>query len=860
MEAINHSPAKNGFLNNPARKHDGFERLSLPLENRVDDQSEWDLANARVGAERGTSESMSLVSRLKEIARTAAPPGTRRRMYLRKTRIALSFLRRVSRPSYVAGKAKSALRRGTSKSTLVAGSFRQLAIRLFEQVDIRHGKSKATLVAGSFRQLAQRLFEQVDIRHGKSKATFIAGSFRQLAKRLLQQVDIELKQLDIDLDIFLNSPSFPTVDNVTTSIVIPAYNNYRETYKCLKSISTATDLKNIEVIIIDDTSTDRTPRMLKRIAGAVVLRNERNMGFIRTCNRGADVARGQYLVFLNNDTVVTSGWLEALVATFEDYPDAGVVGAKLVYPDGRLQEAGGVIWNDASGWNYGKFDDPDHPRYNFVRDTDYCTGACMMIPRMLFKQLGGFDTHFAPIYYEDTDLAFKARHAGHRVIYQPLSRVIHFEGLTSGTDVRFGLKTHQVTNQTKFRTRWQSRLRLHPDSPTSPVRIVRDHGPGVQAPGNVLVIDHRLPTPDRDAGSVRMFEMMRLIRQRHFHVTFIPGNLLAQSPYKENLQRNGIEVIHHPYYCSVGEYLEQHGGEFDLVIMSRAEVAARHFVAVKTHAPNAKIVYDTVDLHHLRGEREAAITGKKEVSRVAAFLERQELWLARNCDVTLVVSPIEKTILEAKCPGIDARIIPTIVAVDDRQIPGFDSRSNIVFIGGFEHPPNVDAVLYFCREIMPRIRQELSGVVFQVIGPDAPAEVLGLASDDIQILGHVHDVRPIFDQARISVAPLRFGAGVKGKVNLTMSLGVPAVLSSIAAEGMYLSDGENVLIADEPASFADSVIRLYRSRELWERLSEQGQRNVREHFSIEAAAERIDSLMTLVTPAAPHRHVEDHEP
>jgi GT2 family glycosyltransferase len=783
MEAINHSPVKDGSCRNRVREHNGFERLSFPRENLVDDQSEWDLANARVHDGGRTTGLMSLVSGLKEIARTAAPPGTLRRMYLRKTRIAVSFLRRVSRPSYVAGKAKSALR------------------------------------------------------HGKSKLKRFVGT-------LGQRADGVRKQVDIDLDILLNSPSFPTVDNVTTSIIIPAYNNYRETYKCLKSISTATELKNIEVIIVDDTSTDRTPRMLKRIAGAVVLRNERNMGFIRTCNRGAEVARGQYLVFLNNDTIVTPGWLDALVTTFKDYPDAGVVGAKLVYPDGRLQEAGGIIWSDASAWNYGKLDDPDHPRYNFVRDTDYCTGACMMIPRMLFKQLGGFDTHFAPIYYEDTDLAFKVRHAGHRVIYQPLSRVIHFEGLTSGTDVQVGLKAHQVTNQIKFRTRWQRRLRLHPDSPTTPVRVVRDHGPGVQAPGHILVIDHRLPTPDRDSGSVRIFEMIRLIRQRHFHVTFIPSNLQVHSPYKESLQRIGVEVIHHPYYNSIGEYLERHGEEFDMVILSRAEFAARYFVDVKTHAPRAKIVYDTVDLHFVRAEREAKITGKQELGRIAAFRERQELWLVRHCDVTLVVSPVEKTILENKCPGTDVRIIPNLIVVDERPIPDFDARSNIIFIGGFEHPPNVDAVLYFCREIMPRIRQELTGVIFQVIGPDAPREVRELACHDIQIIGYIPDVNPLFDRARVSVAPLRFGAGVKGKVNQSMALGVPAVISAIAAEGMYLSDGEDALIADDPASFADAVIQLYRSRELWERISHQGRKSVRQHFSIESVAERIDSLLT----------------
>src|SRR5262249_18375351 len=145
----------------------------------------------------------------------------------------------------------------------------------------------------------------------------------------------------------------------------------------------------------------------------------------------------------NNDTTVTEGWLDALIGTFQTIPNTGLAGAKLIYPDGRLQEAGGIIWRDASGWNYGNGDDPDHPRFNFVREVDYCSGACIIVPRGLFDELGGFDSCYAPAYYEDTDLAFKIREAGRKVIYQPMARIIHHEGLTSGKSVNSGVKAHQ---------------------------------------------------------------------------------------------------------------------------------------------------------------------------------------------------------------------------------------------------------------------------------------------------------------------------------------------------------------------------------------------------------------------------------
>jgi glycosyltransferase involved in cell wall biosynthesis len=207
------------------------------------------------------------------------------------------------------------------------------------------------------------------------------------------------------------------------------------------------------------------------------------------------------------------------------------------------------------------------------------------------------------------------------------------------------------------------------------------------------------------------------------------------------------------------------------------------------------------------------------------------------------VSPSEKAILEAECPGIDVRIISNIHQIDEAEPPGLEGRRNIVFIGGFEHPPNPDAVLFFARAIFPRVRDQLPDVVFQVIGPDAPLEILELASPSIQILGFVPEVKPIFDRARVSVAPLRFGAGVKGKVNQSMALGVPTVVTSIAAEGMYLVHEENAMIADDPECFADAVVRLYSSSDLWKRLSVNGRESVRRHFSVEAASQRVDELL-----------------
>src|SRR5271157_383155 len=638
-------------------------------------------------------------------------------------------------------------------------------------------------------------------------------------------------------------PVFPIHDRVDISIIIPVFNHWDDTRNCLLSIAQSTAGLSFEVIVVDDGSTEETSEMLGQVEGLIQLRNDVNLGFIGSCNRGAAAARGEFLVFLNNDTQVTPGWLEALRRTFHDIPGTGLAGAKLLYPDGRLQEAGGMIWRDASGSNYGKFDDPDHPRYNFAREVDYCSGACVMIPRALFERCGGFDTYYKPAYYEDTDLAFKIHHSGHKVIYQPLARVIHHEGLTSGISARKGVKSYQQVNRSKFQERWRDRLAAHPEPSDEPLRVVHAHGEEAKSRGQVLVIDHRLPTPDRDSGSLRMLEMIRAICRRDHHIAFIPDDLMAPSPYQQALQGIGVEVIHHPYYRSVRSFLKQHGEDFDLVIISRAEIAARHMATVQRFASRAKVVFDTVDLHFLREERAAQLKQDPTLRASAARRKQQELKLARSADLTLVVSPLEKEILDRERLGLDVRIISNILPIELADVPGFEGRRNILFIGGFEHPPNADAVLYFAREILPLIKARIPEAVFQVIGSEPTPEILKLASPHIQVLGYVPEVRPYFDKARVSVAPIRFGAGVKGKVNQSMSFGVPAVVTRVAAEGMYLVHEQNALIADDPEDFAAAVVRLWTEPELWHRLSLCGRENLRQHFSVEAARQRIDELL-----------------
>ena len=636
----------------------------------------------------------------------------------------------------------------------------------------------------------------------------------------------EIKRMARAVDVFLALCVMPKSDLPLVSIIIPVHNHFDATLNCLKSLSSTQEKASFEIIIIDDSSTDVTFDVLSKCENIQYIRNEQNLGFLRSCNKAAQTARGQYLVFLNNDTIVLPGWLDSLIDTFGEYHEAGLVGSKLIYPDGRLQEAGGVMWEDATGINFGRDDDPKKPQYNYLRDADYCSGASICIPKPVWEELDGFDELFTPAYYEDTDLAFRLRKRGYSVLFQPFSRVIHLEGVTSGTNINTGIKRYQEVNRQKFIERWKDVLREHGNSFTPPI-LYRNR----IRMNRAFVIDVCTPKPDHDSGSIDTYQYLLNLRKIGFDVTFISvvdANVVDH--YVEDLQKRGIECIYTPYLRSIDDFIKQMGKYYDLVMLFRAPYGGRYIDTVRKYAINAKIVFNTVDLHFLRDQRQSELTGKG-LKLHETVSKNDEIGIMKKADMTIVVSEYEQQFLSSMVKNINPRVMPLPREIPGRE-RGFEGRQHIVFIGGYLHRPNVDAVKYFISDIWPLIVENLPDCQFWIVGSNVPSEFYKLAGEKIKVIGYVADLSKVFSECKLSIAPLRYGAGIKGKIITSLSYGVPCVATPIAAEGMSLTHEYNVMLGDTPTHFTESVVKLYTDSDLWDKVSENGLAYVKEKYSI----------------------------
>ena len=612
------------------------------------------------------------------------------------------------------------------------------------------------------------------------------------------------------------------------SIIVPIYGQLAYTLNAIDSLLRHQSRYTAEVIIVDDCSPDDSAIYLPLVKAIRYHKQPRNGGFIASCNSGGELARGNFVVMLNNDTRVVEGWLNALIDGFTYWPAAGLVGSKMHYADGSLQEAGGIIWRDGTAWNYGRGDDPNRPQYSYARQVDYISGCSIALPAKLWRELRGFDTYFHPAYCEDVDLAFRVKAAGYEVWFQPQSRIVHYEGKTSGTDTGSGTKAYQVINTKKIYLRWHEQISHHRANAQAPY-FERERG----VHKRFLVVDVTAPTPDRDAGSVQTFMALQVCMALGYKTSFVPeDNWLFQPNYTTALQRMGVDCAYAPYELGFEAYMQRYGWQFDAVMVYRPSVMEKCLPLIRAYSPQAVVLFHVADLHYLRMERTAELDDDDNIRAAAALMKERELSIINQVDCTITHSHVERDILALEAPTCPVALWPLMFEHFGTSVP-FSKRRDICFLGGYRHPPNVDAVIYFVKEIFPLLRAAEPGIRFIVAGSYPPEEILNLAADDIIVAGMIDDLRDLFDPCRVFVCPLRVGAGVKGKVASALSYGIPIVSTPVGAEGTELEHEHHLLLAADTGAFAAEILRLYRDETLWNHLSVNGQKFVEEGLSLE---------------------------
>ena len=656
--------------------------------------------------------------------------------------------------------------------------------------------------------------------------------FNEFNTKINEQGKIEV--LDIKNIHFNDEIAVPYFSDITVSIIIPVYNQFEYTYNCIKSIVENTTDISYEIIIADDVSSDKTLDINDIVKNIIVIRNEKNLGFLLNCNNASKKARGKYLYFLNNDTNIQKNTIVKLIETFNNFGKVGLVGSKLVYPDGKLQEAGGIFWNDASAWNYGNRAEAEMPEYNYVKEVDYVSGASMMISKDIWKEIGGFDERYVPAYCEDSDLAFEVRRKGYKVMYQPKSVVVHFEGISNGTDTNTGIKAYQLENQKKLFDKWKDVLQKEHYLNGENVFKARDRSFNKKT---ILVIDHYVPHYDKDAGSRTIYQYLKLFVKMGLNVKFIGDNYFKHEPYTSDLQEMGIEVLYGSYYANNWkEWIKINSKYIDYVFLNRPHITKKYIDFIREHT-KARIFYYGHDLHFLREKREYELTQNKELVNDYQKTMNDEFSIMRKSDIVYYPSFVEVEEIKKHDTLINVKAIQAYM-YDDIVYSQYilKNRKDLLFVGGFGHKPNVDAILWFTKEVFPKILKNNPEIKLNIVGSNPTQDIKDLKSENINVVGYVSDeeLEKYYLETRMVVVPLRYGAGIKGKVVEAMTKGVPIITTSVGVEG--LENIENMFfICDNAHDFANSVIKCYYNEEILKSISDKFYDYIRRCFSSEHA-------------------------
>lgn len=599
------------------------------------------------------------------------------------------------------------------------------------------------------------------------------------------------------------------------SILVVAFNRRDRIERCLRSLEAhiGRSIASETIVVLNGARREVCDLFEQSVTGVTLVSSEVNAGFAGACNLGRRRATGSFLALLNDDTEIEEGWLEQLIATADAHPDAGAVGSAVLFPDGRLQEAGSIVWSEGSTTPVGRGAARIPPEYDFVREVDYCSACSLLVPTRTWDAVGGMDEQYFPAYYEDTDLCLKIKRRGQRVLYTPRSRVRHDEG--SSTDSHFrGFLVRR--NRARFLARWNLDLAdREPPAPHSPAAIERAIQHARRHPRRLLVIDDRLPDQSLGSGFSRMLDVVRAVADDYAISFWCSADPSSTS---EALCDLGVRVLPGPLevHLSTPEVL------YDAVLISRPHNFARYSDLVRRSQPQAAVVYDAEALYHRRLERRLTLEPDEQAAAALAaecrrMREVEERIRSRVQAVVAITTP--EAAFFASCAGHCpiATIRPELSWTKVTNRP-FDDRPDVVFVAAWLagcDSPNADGLRWFADAVWPIVVAVVPWARLRVTG-DAPAEIReALGDSSIEFSGLVPDLYDIYDAARVAVVPLRYGAGLSIKGLEALKFGVPVVTTTVGGADLDSIAPGAAWTADSAAAFAEGVIVLLTIGDQW---------------------------------------------
>jgi GT2 family glycosyltransferase/glycosyltransferase involved in cell wall biosynthesis len=632
------------------------------------------------------------------------------------------------------------------------------------------------------------------------------------------------------------------------SVLMVLHNQFPLTLAALSSLrSNYADA--LQVILVDSGSTDHTLHLDRYLRGVRLIRSEANIGFVRACNVALEEAQADVVLYLNNDILLDPCAIENGLDRILSSPDIGAVGGKVIRTHGRMQEAGNIIWRDGRTNGYMRGASPLAPEVNFVRDVDFCSGVFLMARTALVKELGGFDTDYAPAYYEETDLCVRILQAGYRVVYDPDIGLHHLEyGSTTSSHAALA---QIAKNRAVFVDKHKKWLAGQPALDEDKAVFARTRRSRAK---RILIVEDNIPLRFAGSGYVRSNDIIAVLAEMRWEITVFPINrhdfeiaaIYADFP-------DTVEVMHDRSFDSLKEFLEERKNYYDIIWVGRTHNLDRmKEMLLKLRAESQlRLVLDTESIFAVRHQHKAALDAASLPFDLESAM-KTEFRNAQLCDAIVAVNHQEAEALRRMGLGplcvlghlSDVRLTPR----------GFDDRHGLLFVGAMhgESSPNYDSLCWFVDHVLYLVAQEL--------GPEAHLTIVGHTAADadlrrfrgdprLTLLGSVADLEPHYDRHRIFIAPTRIAAGLPYKVHEAASFGLPVVASRLLQEQTSWQHGEELLAASttDPAAFADEIVKLYRSQALWHHLRQgAAERLAREN----SRAGYRHALETILSPCA----------